>query len=358
MPWYQNKSVSGKWGWHWTMNHFNPDQMTDGKQQAASQYRPLIGLYDSSDPDVLEYHVQLMKIAGIGGVAVDWYGREDYNDYASNHKNTQSLINVIQKAGLKFTLVYEDQTVTQLIKGNVYPASDAVKKGRELMQWLETNWFASPYFLKIDGHPVFMVFGPQYYKDQDWVQMFAPLKTQPDFLTLMFKKGPAVGGYSWPTPQRGEEKSWDELDMFEQRAANWPLKIEVAYPRFNDIYSQAGMTSFPPIQDYGGATYEKTLARALRSKAPIVQIATWNDWGEGTQIEPSVEFGYRDLEATQRVTHAPYSAQDLRLPFQLYELRKKSVRGAATRRKLNAISDELLAGDCAKAKRDLAAFKN
>jgi hypothetical protein len=358
MPWYQSKAVTGKWGWHWTMNHFNPDKTTDGKQEAASQYRPLIGLYDSSDPDVLEYHVQLMKLAGIGGVAVDWYGLEDYYDYASNHKNAQGMINTIQRAGLKFTLVYEDQTVTQLIKGHVFPESDAVKKGQEMMQWLEGQWFSSPSYIKIDGHPVFMVFGPQYYKDQDWEQMFAPLKTQPDFLTLMFKKGPAVGGYSWPTPQRGEDKSWAELDMFEQRAAQWPLKIEVAYPRFNDIYSQVGMTSFPPIQDHGGATYEKTLARALQSKAPIIQIATWNDWGEGTQIEPSVEFGYRDLEAAQRITHSKYTPEDLRLPFQLYELRKKSAGEVANRRKLDAISDELLAGDCTKAKQDLAAIKS
>jgi len=26
----------------------------------------------------------------------------------------------------------------------------------------------------------------------------------------------------------------------------------------------------------------------------MVQIATWNDWGEGTGIEPTAEFGYRD----------------------------------------------------------------
>jgi len=51
-----------------------------------------------------------------------------------------------------------------------------------------------------------------------------------------------------------------------------------------------------------------------------VQLVTWNDWGEGTQIEPSVEFGYRDLEATQRERRRmtpsfPCIAADLRLPL-------------------------------------------
>lgn len=33
----------------------------------------------------------------------------------------------------------------------------------------------------------------------------------------------------------------------------------------------------------------------------MVQIATWNDWGEGTGIEPTVEFGNRDLLTIQRL---------------------------------------------------------
>jgi len=33
----------------------------------------------------------------------------------------------------------------------------------------------------------------------------------------------------------------------------------------------------------------------MKSGAPIVQIATWNDYGEGTGIEPTAERGLRDL---------------------------------------------------------------
>src|SRR5438874_5298375 len=63
MPWYVAKPYSGSWGWHWTMNHFNPDLINaSGERQIASWYYPLIGPYDSSDPAVLEYHVLLMKL--------------------------------------------------------------------------------------------------------------------------------------------------------------------------------------------------------------------------------------------------------------------------------------------------------
>ena len=35
-------------------------------------------------------------------------------------------------------------------------------------------------------------------------------------------------------------------------------------------------------------TADWPLDRALRSGAPLVQIATWNDFGEGTAIEPTL----------------------------------------------------------------------
>ncbi|MCP5542219.1 MAG: hypothetical protein H7A52_18910, partial [Akkermansiaceae bacterium] len=51
MPWYASKPVSGAWGWHWTMDRFDPDTIRpDGRREAASHDEPLIGLYDSGDP--------------------------------------------------------------------------------------------------------------------------------------------------------------------------------------------------------------------------------------------------------------------------------------------------------------------
>jgi hypothetical protein len=50
MPWYATKDVSGEWGWHWTMGHFDPDQKKwDDQREIASHDYPLIGPYDSGD---------------------------------------------------------------------------------------------------------------------------------------------------------------------------------------------------------------------------------------------------------------------------------------------------------------------
>ena len=179
MPWYASKPVSGEWGWHWTMNHFDPDTVADdGRREIASHYYPLIGPYDSNDPHALECHVLLMKFAGIDGAIIDWYGIKDHYDYATIHRNTNHLIY----------------------------------------------------------------------------------------------------GY---------------------------------------------------LDDQEGAVFGETLERAGES-ASLIQIVTWNDYGEGTIIEPTIEFGYRYLEALQNYRKKqagktfPYSPEDLRLPIALYQLRQQA----------------------------------
>ena len=68
--------------------------------------------------------------------------------------------------------------------------------------------------------------------------------------------------------------------------------IAVAFPGFRDIYEEAGIRpSFGSLHHRDGETFAETLELALNSDAPIIQIATWNDHGEGTVIEPTQEFG-------------------------------------------------------------------
>ena len=157
------------------------------------------------------------------------------------------------------------------------------------------------------------------------------------YLSEHSRRTVAAGAFDWPVPRVGLAAQ----DGFYPEARAWTHGMAVAFPRFHDIYKEARVhESWGRIEDDAGETFEVTLGRALRSGLPLVQIATWNDWGEGTVIEPSVEFGYRDLEVVQRLKRRhvepgfPATPDDLRLPLRLYKLRK----GAAGR---NAVSREL-----------------
>ena len=356
MPWFEAKPISKGWGWHWTMNHFQPDHMNDGRREAASYYYPLMGLYDSGDPDALDCHVLLMKLAGIDGVLIDWYGTDDYLDYGILQRNTLAMIRSVKKAHLRYAVVYEDQTVPKLIAGHVFPETDAVPHGERLMAWLQAHWFSDPAYLTLDDRPIFLVFGGVYYSSDQWHRIFAGLPRPLLFFTEEDRRAPAVGGFAWPQPQGGDAQSVRTLDRFYAAAPSWPQFIPAAWPRFHDIYGQAGtQPSYGIIDDRAGMTYANTLDRALKSEAEIVQLVTWNDWGEGTQIEPSVEVGYRDLETTQRKRRSfdpafPYTAQDLRLPLALYALQKKAGSDPIRRAKLDTISRLLFAGRLTRAR--------
>ena len=64
-----------------------------------------------------------MKLAGIDGVIVDWYGSADFLDYGLNNQATVRLFQFTRKAGLKFSICYEDQTLQHMIDGNFLAAA-------------------------------------------------------------------------------------------------------------------------------------------------------------------------------------------------------------------------------------------
>ena len=115
MPWYEGDPASKTWGWHWTMNAFKPNEEVNGRRQIASHFYPIIGPYDSGDAHVLECQLLQMKLAGIDGVIVDWYGLKNFRDYALLHRNTQRLVEQVTRLEMQFAICYEDQTITTLV---------------------------------------------------------------------------------------------------------------------------------------------------------------------------------------------------------------------------------------------------
>ena len=327
MPWFEAKPFSPKWGWHWTMKAFNPDEIVDGQPRIASHYHPLIGPYDSSDVAVLEYHLLTMKLAGIDGVIVDWYGLTDFRDYAILHRNTTRLLETAERLKLKFVICYEDQTIPALVDAKRIATADRIKHAANEVQWLGKYWFKSPSYLRLDGKPVLLSFGQTGLSSDEWAECLQQAAVPVNYFSQQHRRSAAIGAFDWPTPS-------DPLGAFERfhkTARTWPHSIPVAFPRFVDIYAEAKVgPSYGRFNDDQGKSFRRMLERAFQSKAANVQIATWNDWGEGTQIEPSHEFGYRDLETiwTLRREHSPTSIaatrlEDLRLPARLLELRKK-----------------------------------
>ncbi len=351
------------------MNHFNPDAVnTNGEREIASWYYPQIGPYDSLDPAVLEYDVLLMKLAGIDGAIVDWYGTDNFYDYAVNNQRTLALLKYIRKAGLKFSLCYEDATVKNEVAGTppYISAADAIAHAQQTMLYVQTNYFSDPNFLRWNNQPVLLNFGPQYFKNNaDWVSIFSVLNAtnQPAFFTEDNRLPVGAGAFDWPPMWMSQTNGGvltdamlqNYLTGFEQKALAapaWPAFISSAFPRFHDIYQQAGIgSSYGYLDDQNGSTFRETLSRAMTNNSAIIQIVTWNDFGEGTITEPTVEYGYRDLGVIQDLrrqyldANFPYHTNDLALASRFYAQRKQYGGNPVISAELDRIFDRIVAGD-------------
>jgi hypothetical protein len=352
MPWYTAKPFSDHWGWHWTMNKFDPELDTGGQTQIASKYHPIIGPYDSGDPDVLEYHLLLMKISGIDGVIVDWYGLTDYRDYAILNRNTTRMLEQCERLKMKFVICYEDQIVPALVEGNRIAASDRESHVVKELNWLGEYWFKSGSYVQFDNKPLLLSFGHTGLTQIEWKQCLSRLHAPVAYFSQDIRRDGAVGGFGWPAPNVGMA----QVDHFLAESTNWPASIPAVFPRFHDIYKEAGVgDGYPQLQDDAGLTFQTTLQKAIRSRAKIIQIATWNDWGEGTQIEPSMEFGYRDLEYVHSVRFGKegrFTTADLRLPIKILQLRRThSIVDA--KKALDEIVQLIVQGDTETARRKI-----
>jgi hypothetical protein len=366
MPWFESKPYSGHWGWHWTMGRFDPERSRpDGRREIASHLDALIGPYDSADPDLLEYHTLLMKVAGVDGVVADWYGSEDFNDYAMIHRRTRALFDATRRVGLKFAVCYEDRVLRAMAergKPGSTPAQ-AVEHGRAHLRFCEERWFGDPSYVRLEGRPLLMVVGPDYLAPPQWEALFAGMRRPPAFFTLHERKPPATGSFAWPPMWAAKDGVLDAkgLDAYLDRfGAQEGAKVPCAFPGFHDIYKEAGtQPSHGYLDPRAGETFRHTLDRALASGSPIVQVATWNDFGEGTCVEPTRDYGYRYLETIQDAVRRAqgeafrFRPDDLRLPARIYELRKRLGRLSSGGKTLDEIVALLLAAEGSDAARRL-----
>jgi hypothetical protein len=373
MPWYQAPPIASGYGFHWHQGGavFDPfATLPDGRANIASTYYPLTGPYDSRDPKALEYQVALMKMSGIDGVIFDWYGIEDALDYKPIQESTLAMIEVLKKAGLKFAICYEDQSVGKMIEAKGLAKADALAEGEKTFAWMAKNWFGDKAYVTYEGRPVVLCFGPQYFKDpSQWGEIFSQAEKRPWFVCLDDQGGKSAdGSYDW-LPMWASEggilsplKLVSYLNGFYDKQSASPFLVATAFPGFNDIYQKAGSGRSYGFLDYDkGETFKLTVDAAMEARPDILQIATWNDFGEGTVIEPTIEHGYAELEYLQDLRKGfegdfPYDYSDLRAPIELFKA-SQGAAGEERQKPIRAAYDAIFAGDATAYRKALKAAK-
>lgn len=316
MVWFETDKTSldpGKWGWHWTMNNTS---LNPSKGEIAAHYHPLTGPYASGDADILDYQCLLMKYSGIDGVIVDWYGSKADNTVARHTSNSEALLRAIEKAGMKLAIMYEDNSIA---------TSDYVTAGRDDMTYLNQRFFTSKSYTRINDRPLLMDFGPQKVTEpKDWYRIFQVLATKPYFVVLNGASSKAnndtytnsEGEFLWVNP--------DPAPWYAGNKSKFNVTFGGAMPGFHDYYKEGNSgDGYTTYNAEDGALFRRQLAAAKDAKLDWLQISTWNDYGEGTIIEPTQENGFRYLAELQQFTGCKCTEANLQLIYDWYTLRVK-----------------------------------
>jgi hypothetical protein len=367
MPWYETPGFRGYWGNHWTgfNDEANPNTFVgpDGRRDIWSNYYPLIEPYDSADPHALECQLLQMKLAGIDGVIIDWYGISGAADYGIIQTASQAMFQASADFGLEFVACFEDRTVEFLVGNGIIPPSGINTHMVETFSWMHTNWFSSPHYFKRNGRPLVLNFGPIFVGTPGpWELATGVLNPEPELFALphLWRNINGDGGFNWVSFSSFQGTTNEAVirqrlnDYFVFTSPDPSEVIPSAVAGFDDVY--AG-DPFPFLDHRDGETFRIGLDVGMDGPWEVIQLVTWNDYGEGTMIEPTREFGYTFLEIVQDARRDEqggafaFTADDLRLPAVLYHFRKN---GGPTLATMDALSDALNAGDTALA-RDLLA---
>lgn len=336
MPWFQTPEVTGYWGIHWTMANKNPNNiLSNGQRDIASHYYPLIEPYDSNDPDYLEYALTCMKLTGIDGILIDFYGSWDFNDYAQLLKATNAVIEMSKKVGLKFGIMYEDRTINTIINQGFGNRIDLAK---EDIKYMNDNYFNSENYFRLDNNPVLLNFGPISLKTNDeWLDVLSSVDTEINLFPLAYHSqyynlSSAISGeYAW-VGQMNDNSFYDYSSHLDYVGGGAMFEFREFYEEGG--WGDTGQVDFP---NRNGELFRENLNRAKNADIDYLQLITWNDWGEGTAIEPSSDYKFQQLKIVQEFVGIEPNENDLELTTNLYQKRKEHKGKELENKKLDQV---------------------
>lgn len=355
MPWFSSPTSLGdrQWGYHWKMQNRDPNRILPNHQRdIASHFYPKIGPYDSSDSHVIENHLLLMKLSGVDGVLINWYGVAGSNgDNAILLKNSNAMVDRVGHFGMKLAVVLEDRFARNLtdVKQNV--------------TYLRDNYFNKPEYIRLGAgrDPLLMLFGPiKTETEAAWSDVLSVVGEDVALMPLWYEGSDAGtnadGEYAWIYEDEDKDDHLQrQRDFLTIRSSQLKLTGAIAYPGFRDYYKEGGagdIIAFEIPHDNGNTLRETLqLHKQNSSQVAFLQLATWNDFGEGSMFEPTVETGFDYLKQLQDYTGVPFGEAELQLVLDLFEARKMT-NNPKFQSKLDRVSDAINQLDI-KAARDL-----
>ena len=283
-PWYGTPDGPGGAGRavHWERID------VEKKDIAASTHYPALGAYDSHDEKVIDQHCRWAKRAGIDTLIVSWWGHGSYCDRAMG-----KILDVCGRYDLRACIYYETVPSPQTAES---AASDIVQVLRK--------YGGHPAHLKVGGRPVVFVYGRavQEIGLAGWLEAIGRINEQYAGGAMLigdeFSYGAArvfdgvhtyntAGSIGTMTPletRKWAAETYGSWVALADRADK--ISTLTVIPGYDDTkIRKPGLA----VKRYDGELYREQWAAAIKADPHWVLITSFNEWHEGSEIEPSFE---------------------------------------------------------------------
>lgn len=245
--------------------------------------------YVSRDRGVMGRHIEQAKGAGIDAFVVAWYGPS--GDSNQTEPNLAALLDEASARGFKIAALFETDSP---FLGSTGAAAGA-------LQQLLAVHANHPAYLRVDGRPVVFFWRPTLYGVETWAAIRS--QVDPARSTLWISEGVDTAYLSVFDGHHLYSNTWNppaDLNATNQKFAArvgvdrfW---VATVMPGYNDVKIRPG-SGFAKDRE-GGAYYERAWQAAIDSNPHWIVINSFNEWPEGSYIEPSAAFGNQFLELT------------------------------------------------------------
>lgn len=249
--------------------------------------------YTSSDRDAMARQVDQAKAAGIDALILNWWGHGNQTE-----KNLQALLDIAAQKGLRVGVDFDLNS----------PFMQGTSSYADNLRHLISVHAAHPAYLRTQGRPVIFFYNVARLPVSTWRTIRE--QVDPSYNTVWIAEGTNLAYLSVFDGHHLYSITWSNRIAPAQTLASWGSKVRqynrehqtgklwvaTVMPGYDDRRARSG--GFARARD-GGDYYRECWQAAIASQPHWVVINSFNEWPEGTYIEPSQAYGrlYLDLTA-------------------------------------------------------------
>lgn len=292
-PWYGNPTTDESWH-HWNEGGHKPPE------DIGANFYPALGLYSSNNPKHVAAQMRQLRDGGVDVICTSWWGRGHFTD-----KVVPLLLEEAGRCGLKVNVHVEPFAGRKGPKASQYRTA--------MVHLIETYGRHAAFYrsARHGNRPMFYVYDSYLVKPADWATILAPdgkdtiRGTAHDAVVIgLYVKGGdsrslldgrfdgfytyfATEGFTYgSTPTH-----WKAMSRFARRHG---LEfIPSVGPGYDDTRIRP-WNSVNQRDRRNGAYYDAMWRSAIAVGPRIVSITSFNEWHEGTQIEPALPKRIKD----------------------------------------------------------------